>query len=259
MTSFYIESQKESFTMQGCSAEMVVRTEWPSRITVAREWFGRLQSGIYITPGRYPDIEGLFCNNVSIEPWPGSKMDDGTLGWEWAKLTLSFGMMETGTGGDIADEKITIGGQTITLPCRKYQWAEGPLSGQLLDENTDAKPFAIVPEMTYSLSYHFQTNIDRSLYASLVGNINSSTFTPTVYDGTASWEARSVIYMGCETDRKITSDGANYWKITHNFGIQTDHTWQQFYCVTDGNFHKITDLDSDPVFPESDLNALIGM
>ena len=250
MSYFKIISQKEHLGTDGVSATMEIIVDWPSRLTQQRGFYGRMQGGVYFSPTQYADIAGLFCTSVDCEPF-GAPNAAGN-GWDYAKLTVQFGQMETPAGTNVGEVRITVGGNTINLPKRAYIWAEGDKENTLLDQTSDINPFMISPEINLSVSLNFQTSFNPLSFASYVGKVNNGTF----FAGGLGYAPETVLYTGSDSSRELSSDGSKYYKVTHNFSIKEEGTtWNKFW---DGDqWSKITTLSGDEVYEQADLNAVI--
>jgi hypothetical protein len=236
--------------------ELVV--EWDLRITTAASYYGRYSvSSSFVTPAAYSDIPGLWCNNVDIEPYGPPVTVSGVDGWEFAKLTITFGVPDLPLNGgspdpDTVDEKLTIVGETLALPASSWKFS----GGTTLDAAKDALPFKTCPQMQYSVSFYYKQDIDPAGFVAYVGKINSSAF------GSRSLATGTVMYLGAECDRKIAMGSATtFWHVTHNFAIKADgSTWQQVWNVTSGTWDSITTVvGGKSIYETANLNTILSL
>jgi hypothetical protein len=193
---------------------------------------------------------------VDIEPYYETTGQTYS-GWRYAKLTVTYGMPEVpisgGSPDDSGEEKLSISGETMTLGASGYKWTEGSKTGTVLTDK-DVQPIKIMPSMTYSVNYEFKKDIDPTDFSGYVGKINSATF------GTRNFPIETVMYLGCETSRKLAFGGdIQFWKVTHNFAIKTDSnaTWNRFWDGT--AWSKIQNTASSSyVYETADLNDIFS-
>jgi hypothetical protein len=231
------------------SATVVYVGPYAERIAFMRQMYGRLTFGGFVPPTIYGPL-GIFCQSCTSKPY-GKASAEGE--WETAEVTVNFGANndeptnENGEPADIADEKITVAGQTITLPQSLYKWLGGEKNGKTLTTD-DAAPFMVIPEIGYTITRHYVTDYDPDRLTQYVGKTNSTGFGPR------SLAAGRVMYLGSGSERKLTSEGLRHHKVDYNFSIKgTGQNWNKFWDGSSWQFigHGTS---NDKVYQEADLN-----
>lgn len=253
-----ILSQKESFN-NSPTASVEALVDWDLRITTAASFYGRYSvSSSFVTPALYSDIPGLWCNDVQLENFGKSMTVMGVDKWEYAKMTVSFGVPDLPLDGDgnpdpnTADETLSVIGETMALPAIAWKFS----GGATLDPQKDALPFKVLPQMQYSLQLNYQQDIDPAGFVGYVGKINSSAF------GSRSLATGTVMYLGAECNRTISiGSGITFWKVKHNFAVKADgSTWQQVWNVTTGAWDTITTVTGgSSLYQTANLNTILSL
>lgn len=93
-----------------------------------------------------------------------------------------------------------------------------------------------------------QLSIPASTLYAYAGKVNSTSFL-----GASEGQ---VLFPGARTNRRLNTQGVEMWDITYPF-LYNSFGWQSVYNPQTGLFEKIVDQNSDPPFPEADLNSLV--
>lgn len=247
----WVEIGRSEYGGKDPSATITYLGPWLERISFAMGRYGRLRFGGFVSPSIYGPL-GIFCQGWSAKPFGATNGGEYTC----AEVAINYGTNNdeptnsNGEPADIGDEKFTIAGTTINLPPSQYKWLGGSKEDQYLKEDGDVSPFMIVPEIGYTISYHWVTRFEPDHYAQYVGKINSS---PVGRSGVA---AKRVMFLGAESSRKLTAEGILNWKVDFNFSIKgIGQTWNKFW---DGSSWQEIGFgeDNDRPYVEANLNDL---
>jgi hypothetical protein len=216
---------------------------------------------------RYSSISTMFCSGGSFEGIGRISVGgDGNIDYDGgAIVTLKFTTRpdydnENGEGDpedpqNIAymSESVSISAQVMTvsksdgaaIPKPAWKWSGG--ADITLDDPVQL--VQIIGTAQWNLTRKFVPSIPRAKIFDAIGKVNNAAY--------AGLDTGTLLYMGCEANRTISTDGTRSWDLGHKFEYRkipwnkfprsSDNTWQTVVAVTGGA----------PIYSSFDLKALL--
>lgn len=214
--------------------------EYPGGYTVTR-----------IIPLKYPSDDPLYSQvyaySIGMEG-VGASSSSTSEGIAYTKAIISVRYRSWPylfTGGDypLMTINANASADVITVPGTAYEF---PSDSLRLDRNAGI----LVPKIDFSLTFHQLQSINLSLYASLAGHVNSTTF--------YGFGAGYVQYVGPATQSVMSVAGQLIHSVTHLF--QYRRIKHNEIMRPDGTAFEAPERvgTSENLLPASDLNALFG-
>ena len=244
----------EKCNRESPSGEITWICDHSERWTQAKLFVGGLIGGTYVPPLGYPGMGSylMVANDVSIH-------SVGTTAYLPAvsRLTVSYGMPECknpsgSTPYDIAELSVELTGQGFPIPRQSVRWgADAPsdLVGQPLREGLDIEPYAIVPEMTYSIRMKYCTSIAAQAICSYIGCINAS----SMAIGDDTFGVGKVLFVGYSARQHCAADGGYVVEREFKFAIQCAMPDWNTLVIPDRNGYAKTNW---LMYRSANLNAL---
>lgn len=226
------------------TATRVFRTRWNDRLAFGRKMVGEITLGSdgstsIIQPKQHPELSGLFAVEYTCEPFhdaskivaktSGAEVDD-PIDYDFAKVTVKYDASSgsfTGTNGNtvtLITEEVNISAQTMTIPGEMFYYSPVGSPPQPVDQPVSI----LLGTVEDTVVFHRAATNKRAIVKSLVGTLNTATF--------ADSPSGSVMFMGAQSRRSVTSDGVTFWELRYSFKTrvlshvttQVD-TWQKIW------------------------------
>lgn len=193
---------------------------------------------VYLPPATFPEMPGLQCNGVDIEPFGDQTADD----YLTARLKVSYGTNKAGDDNgdpkDIAEITVSIAAEALQIPppdeAKIFQWASGPKSGEDIKQSVPSL-IKWLPLAEINVKFKFKPSFDIEAFAGLAAMVNDA----TVSILGADFDEQTLLFMGANTSVAITTDG------TKGFGrdiklVHKQSGWNYLYDPEIGSFNRVT-------------------
>lgn len=253
--------QSEHLARNGSTATLEWWVPWESRISTGASLVGGLQvvggSPIIFPAARYADIPGLQCLSVTTRKATDVKTaaelaasPPGTVGWKSAILTAQFGIPENSENNDslpaLGEIAVDVSAQAFVVPKGSFKWTSGPSNGKALNDD-DLTPSITFPQIDLTLSVFNVSELDLPGIADVAGKVNNSTF--------LNFDANRVLFVGAQSQRKVTVDGNNAWTLNFKFSVLPSVThWNKVYHSKSGTWQTV----SPKPYQTGDLASFFG-
>lgn len=198
-------------------------------------------------PGTDPMFDNVYARSVQCESEGRSFSDDDeAIGYTKCVISVdyqSWPFQFAGTDYPLMTKNLSASADVITVPGTAYEF---PSDSLRLDRNAGI----LVPNVDFSLTFHFLPSLNDSLYTSLCGFVNSTTF--------LGYGAGFVQYVGPQSTSQLSVSGQQTHTVTHGF------KWRRIkhneLMRPDGTAFEAPERvgSSDLLLPTADINALFG-
>lgn len=238
----------------------------------------------------YPSRPWLVAQSASFEPFdpdnPSGCGEAINVYPGGARVTVEYGIPKddqkqgptegdsngdgTGPGGDQGstggetgndDQKVThvrhdvsIAGEMLTLPNSGLKWANPDDQGST-DAGTEANAGKTIPLIEHQITWSHVQSPPWANIRACIGRVNNGNFC-----GAA---AETVLFLGCEAFREISSDGASDWEVKYKFAEKNTSMngddvegWNHFFRPSSGNFERLQTKHGGQIYKEADMTAL---
>ena len=216
---------------------------------------------------RYSPISTMFCSGGSFEGIGRISVgSDGNIDYAGgAIVTLKFTTRpdydnENGEGDpedpqNIAfmSESVSISAQVMTVsksngaaaPAPAWKWEAG-------DDIALDDPVQLVQingTAQWNLTRKFVPNIPRAKILASLGKVNNAPY--------AGLATGTLLYMGCEANRTISTDGTRSWDLGHKFEYR-EEPWNKFFRASTGTWvNVVAKVGGAKIYKTFDLKALL--
>lgn len=217
---------------------------------------------------RYSPISTMFCSGGSFEGIGRISVgSDGNIDYDGgAIVTLKFTTRpdydnEAGEGDpedpqNIAymSESVSISAQVMTVsksngeasPTAAWQWNDDDADIALDDP---VQLVQIVGTAQWNLTRKFVPNIPRAKIFDAIGKVNNAAY--------AGLDAGTLLYMGCEANRTISTDGTRSWDLGHKFEYRKI-PWNMFRRASTNEWDFVkSKSDGSRIYSSFDIKALL--
>lgn len=202
----------------------------------------------------HPDWPAMRCDSASYEGIGESSWDDTAKRsvWAIARVTATYKVPAFDpTQNDpatILEESLDFSANAVPLPSTMYQFPDGS------DVPDEVALTRIVPTCAYSFTLVDVPTLpggDTTLIFSLEGKVNGTKFRGA--------GPKCALYLGCTTDRTLTSAGTKGWKIQHKALVRPPGLeWTKIPNPVSGEWEEITTKVGGKLLYESaDLTQLL--
>jgi hypothetical protein len=229
-----------SFTRKSAKAKQVLRCAWGDWPALVREVFPSPYvrgNRIIIPPARsYIGSRWIIANNVDIEPFdpesPRGLYEFPNVYPGGAKVTVSFetpeyDQSEPTNDGPAGNEtmtfvsyKVSVGAEFLTYPNFCLRWDQpsdsslddspgAPLSPRHTNVSDDTQASVIIPLIEHTLTWPHVAFPPWNAIRACVGKVNAFRF--------AGAPAETLLFLGAECSREITSEGIRAWSVEYKF------------------------------------------
>lgn len=257
------------YSREGISATRTLKIAWEDIERFAAEAFpaGAVTNGGNIIPATqtFPGKSYLILSNLDVTPFdeenPQTNDSYGVATCDsGATVTLSYetqsftegqplgGDDEEGLGLAIFSHALQIGGEYYSLPANAVSWTQAafdPFNPPSPDAEADTNQFdnlqaaKLIPIIEHVITLYRVPELPMEAIREKIGRVNLN------YDNLFDAEAETLLFMGANATRKVTTEGADAWEIEYRFSQRL--VWQgeqQFQA----NGDPVKDGDGDPVF-----------
>ena len=254
------------------TATRVFRTAWADRLKFVRKMVGEITLGsdgstVINQPKQHPEMPGLFATGYVCEPYHDSsrivakttspEVDD-PIDYDFAKVTIRYdvssGQFSTGDPGNpvtLFTEEVRISAQMMQIPGQMFVYS-GAAPPQPVEQNVGI----LVGTVEDSVVFHRAANNKRATVKALVGSLNNATFLDS--------PSGSVMFMGADSRRNITTDGIQFWELKYAFKTRVlshvttqEDSWQKIWKQGAGWRTILREYDTTlGPYPYGDFNLL---
>lgn len=251
----YDESAGERLSRRDAQARRIIVCAWTDRIAVAEALLGTSSgSGITETIGEpegYPDAPWLKADEIDIEGFGTMSVGANDLvAYEYARLTVTYRAAIHRLGGfGGTGLQIDLGSEVLTVPQDEptFKWVSDDV-----ELTPEASPNLSIPCATLYFPQPALPNFRESHpgFLALIDSVNDRTL--------FSIEAGHLLYKGMVSLGRITADGIEAKDLVHKV-LWRQIPWNYFFRPSSGEWEAIVKIGNGaPLFPEADLNALLG-
>ena len=225
------------------SAQRMFRTNWSDRLQFAIAMVGRITLGsdgstVITYPKQHPDIHGLFASDYHCEPYHSESRivaktalpeTDDAIDYDFAKVTIRYeaangSFSGGGNSPTLITEEVNISAQMLSIPGEMFYYY--PLGGP--PEPVELSVGILVGTVEDSIVFHKSSTNKRAIVKSLVGSVNNAVF--------ADSPSGSVLFMGAQSHRSVTTDGIQFWELKYTFKTRVlssvssqQDSWQKIF------------------------------
>ncbi len=217
---------------------------------------------------RYSSISTMFCSGGSFEGIGRISVGgDGNITYDGgAIVTLKFTTRpdydnEAGEGDpedpqNIAymSESVSISAQVMTVSksdgaevsAPAWKWED---NDALIKVEDQVQLVRIIGTAQWSLTRKFVPNIPRAKIFAATGKVNDAAY--------AGLAAGTLLYMGCDASRTISTDGTRAWDLGHKFEYRTE-PWNKFHRPSDNTWqYVVATTGGAKIYQTFDIKALL--
>ncbi len=243
-----IKPPQYKFSRDGISATRTLKIAWDDIERFASEAFppGVVTSGGNIVPATqvFPGKSYLILNNLDVTPFDEEYPDTNDFNGvatcpSGAIATLSYetqtfkegeplGDGENEDGLAIFSHALQIGGEYLQLPASSLRWSKKAADpdDEELNQFEDLQAGKLIPLIEHVVTLYRVPELPLETIISKIGRINIQ------YDELFQAPAETLLFLGCNASRKVTTDGAEAWELEYRFSQRV--MWQ-YYTDLDGN------------------------
>jgi hypothetical protein len=223
-------SPTEDFSDRGINLQMIVRCDWADRYTVAAYFLTSEPGGVV-----YPHNLALAARarRAAIKPAEGLLGNDGTglAVYEHAEVTVVFNIGQGPETQNLISESLEPTVEFLTQDYRKFRWDSG--SGDPIQE--EEAPGKLVRGLKYVITLYDRTSIPGDCI-DLPGSVNQDQVTAQLLGMT--FPAQTLLFEGCNLQRKFKTDGTGLWNVTLSFAYRTSG-WNQFWRAATSQYESL--------------------
>ena len=222
-----VDSPIEDFATDSFSATRRLMVDWGSRYALVAElqWVA------------YPYIPGILAYPTSMSVVPAKSKQLPGVGtdyvtYEKAIITIHYrSSAEDPSTSDFVTEALEPNAELRTLDFEDFRW--GAVDGDVLKE--DEAPSQLLRGHDYVLSFHNAVAVPISVIT-LEGYVNEANF--STYTLGLTYPAETLLFAGGSPSRRITSTGADTFKLTERFQYKASG-WNKFFRQASKEYESI--------------------
>lgn len=205
---------------------------WTDRIIFAKNLTGYVEyvttstgtNILRVTPQTFPGYSALYCQSVKISGFGPQSNSSGTPSYPYAHIDATYSPLKQEESTNQTREEKTLSSLEVDMAGEFLQFGKFKLfwdSGQANPIADDVKAGKFVPTIQARYTEEESATDKRSIIRSYVGKINSS-----AWEGAA---AETVLFLGAQVSRIVTTDGRQPWKIAYTFAERPIASWNKFF------------------------------
>jgi len=241
-----VDSPIEDYTTDSFSATRRLMVDWGSRYALVTDlqWLA------------YPYLPGVLAYPSSMSVVPAKAKQLPCVGtdfvtYEKAIVTVHYlASAKDPSTLDLVTESLEPNAELRTLDFEDFRW--GAINGDVLKE--DEAPSQLLRGHDYVLTFHNALAVPLSVIT-LEGYVNAANF--STYTLGLTYPPETLLFAGGSPSRKITSDGADTFKLTERFQYKASG-WNKFFRQStkafESIFHKTGGIHRNN--PLGDFNTL---
>ena len=225
---------------EGGKAKQILRCAWADQNALLAQFFPSpyiLGSNIVIPPAAvFPGAAWMVAKTADIEPWdPENPNGHGEFPNYYpggARVTINYETPEYDQSNPQADGpegnteitfvsyKVSISGEFLTYPSSALRWDQpsdqslsdnpsNPIAPKFTATGDDTMASVIIPMLEHTLTWPQVAFPPWTAIRSCIGKVNAYTF--------CGAPPETLLFLGCEASRDITSEGIRCWNIEYKF------------------------------------------
>lgn len=167
-------------------------------------------------------------------------------------------------GQAIYSMAIQVGGEYFQLPAHSLKWEMPDLPDddpQKANQTEDLNAAKLIPTVEFVLTFHRMPELPLEVILDKIGRVNSD------YEKNFKAPAETLLFVGCNATRKVTTEGADAWEVEYRFSMRCvkwldrpdfyfpDITypiayagWNHFIDPRDGKWRKLMTKSNDYIY-----------
>lgn len=206
-------------------------------------------SATRVVPLKNPSRYNCYASSIRSAPAPGAVPSiDGGMGivHDYYYVDVQFTTPQYSYDGSepMVSVQRGVSSEMVTFPGTAYQY---PSDGKLISHDVGVP----VQMVDYVLTFHRLPSLNNTLYDSLVGCVNSTTFRGS--------DPGTYLYRGCQSAGMLTMGGQASYEASQQFSYRSV-PWNKVMRPDGGGFEAPVRLGTSDgyLIPSADLNQLYG-
>lgn len=253
-----------TYTRDSITALRVFKIDWEDVDRFMIEAFpgGTVTNGGVVIPEslKFPGKPYLLIQDVKVTAFdpenPTANDGNGVATADEARVEITYSTASYSEGGNggpdnptgedgqiIFSHAIQVGGEYYQLPANSLSWTQ-PTNNEF-EPPEDANQFEnlqaakLIPLIEHVITLYRVPELPIEIIVDKIGRVNLQ------YDQLFYAPPETLLFMGCNASRKVTTDGAEAWEIEYRFSQRV--VWQRYRLFLP-NGDPVQDGDGDPVY-----------
>lgn len=252
-----------SATPDGMSATQIYKMGIGGGLLLADESFpAPVQSpcGFEFNPTRkMPGFPWLHTKQIDVEGFDPENPRQGTqhnFYAEGERVTIEYQTSAENEDVTVLTHRVGIGGEFMQMPSHGLKWSDQAPGETVQEEDVGAAK--VIPTVEHELTFNWVPDPPFDKIVAKIGMVNGLT---NLFNATPE----TLMFIGADADRNITSQGADAWKVVYRFsqrvvkmGGAGSIGWNHFFRPSDGIWKKLQDKNGNDMYESTTFSDLFG-